>query len=141
MNKWYALHSCAVMCLPLLLLAIDHNPSSTTARDSFDCIAISLIQHPSFVGEGTDRRLLVLSWPEGGCSTTIDRLPAYCTEVPPVACNIKVSQVPDTRIESIAFHASSQTLGIRATCSTVILPLFQQNFHAVAMMKHFTIII
>ena len=33
---------------------IDHNPSSTTARDSFHGTAISLIRHPSFVGEGTD---------------------------------------------------------------------------------------
>ena len=51
---------------------IDHNPSSTTARDSFHSTAISLIQHPSFVGEGTDRSLLVLHVPEGGCSRNID---------------------------------------------------------------------
>ena len=146
---------------------IDHNPSSTTARDSFHGTAISLIQHPSFVGEGTDRSLLVLSGPERGCSKSIDRLPAYYTEVPPVASNIKVSQVPETRLESLsrdgisqhtkeeyqwldnasevienkstaddsldtswaAFHASRQTLGIRATCSTVLLPLFQESAH------------
>ena len=87
---------------------IDHNPSSTTARDSFHGTAISLIQHPSFVGEGTDRSLLVLSGPERGCSKSIDRLPAYYTEVPPVASNIKVSQVPETRLESLSRDGISQ---------------------------------
>ena len=155
---------------------IDHNPSSTTARDSFHGTAISLIQHPSFVGEGIDRSILVLSGPEVGCSRTktIDRLPAYYTEVPPVASNIKVSQVPETKVESLtrggisqhtkeeyqwldnasevienqstaddslntswaAFHASRQTLGIHATCSIVLLPLFQESAHTVAMIKH-----
>ena len=149
---------------------IDHNPSSTTARDSFHGTAISLIQHPSFVGEGTDRSLL--SVPEGGYSRTIDHLPAYYTEVPPVASNIKDSKVPETKIQSLtrdgisqhtkeeyqwldnaskvienkrtdsldtswaAFHASRQTLEIRPTCSTVLLPLFQESAHTVAMIKH-----
>ena len=101
-------------------------------------------------------------------------MPAYYTEVPPVASNIKVSQVPETRLESLsrdgisqhtkeeyqwldnasevienkstaddsldtswaAFHASRQTLGICATCSTVLLPLFQESAHTVAMIKH-----
>ena len=153
---------------------IDHNPSSTTARDSFHGTAISLIQHPSFVGEGTDRSLLVPHVPEGGCSRNIDRLPAYYTEVPPVGSNIKVSQVPEMKVQSltrdgisqhtkeeyqwldnasevienkrtgddsldtswVAFHASRQTPGIRATCSTILLPLFQERAHTVAMIKH-----
>ena len=148
---------------------IDHNFSSTTARDSFHGTAISLIQHPSVFGEGTDRSLL--SVPEGGYSRTIDHLPAYYTEVPPVS-NIKVSQVPEMKLQSLtrdgisqhtkeeyqwldnaskvienkrtdsldtswaASHASQQTLEIHATCSTLLLPLFQESAHTVAMIKH-----
>ena len=153
---------------------IDHNLTSTTARDSFDGTVNSLIQHPSFVGEGTDRSLLVLHVPDGGCSRNIDRLPAYYTEVPPVASNIKVSQVPEMMVQSLtrdgisqhtkeeyqwldnasevienkrtgndsldtswaAFHASRQTPGICATCSTILLPLFQESANSVAMVKH-----
>ena len=116
----------------------------------------------------------VLHVPEGGCSRNIDLLPAYYTEVPPVASNIKVSQVPEMKVQSLtrdgiskhtkeeyqwldnasevienkrtgddsldtswfAFHASRQTPGIRATCSTILLPLFQESAHTVAMIKH-----
>ena len=35
-----------------------------------------------------------------------------------------------------AFHASRQTPGICATCSTNLLPLFQESAHTVAMIKH-----
>ena len=83
----------------------DHNPSSTTARDSFHCTAISLIQHPSYVGEGTDQSLLVLGWPEGVSSTTIDRTRLRS---PTDASNIKVSQVPETRLESLTRDGISQ---------------------------------
>ncbi|KAJ8416192.1 hypothetical protein AAFF_G00382140 [Aldrovandia affinis] len=48
-----------------------------------------------------DRSLPVLIGPVAGCSKTIDRLPEYYTEVPPVSSNIKVSQVPETRIKSL----------------------------------------
>ena len=85
----------------------------------------------------------------------------------PVASSIKVSQVPETSLESLemmkeeyqwldnasevieskstaysldtswaAFHASRQTPGIRATCSIVLLPLFLESAHTVAMIKH-----
>jgi len=39
---------------------IDHNPSATTSKDSFHGAAISLIQHPSYTGEGVDRTLSLL---------------------------------------------------------------------------------
>ena len=35
-----------------------------------------------------------------------------------------------------AFHASRQTEEIRAVCPTVLLPLFQESAHTVAMIKH-----
>ena len=34
---------------------IDHNPSSTTCKDSFHGTAISLVQHPTTVSPGNDR--------------------------------------------------------------------------------------
>lgn len=138
---------------------IDHNPSLTTARDSFHGMAISLLQHPSFVGEGADWSLL-LSGPDGRCSKTIDRLPGSYTEVNPVTSNIKVSRVPETRVGSLtrdvlvnnttadvalniswaAFHASRQPLGTRATCSIALLPLLQESAHTVAMIKYFRLV-
>ena len=33
---------------------IDHNPSTTTGKESFNRAAISLLQHSSFTGEGVD---------------------------------------------------------------------------------------
>ena len=38
---------------------IDHKPSSTTAKSSFHATAISLIQHPSFMGEGVNWTIVV----------------------------------------------------------------------------------
>lgn len=35
-----------------------------------------------------------------------------------------------------AFHISRRSLGIHATCSTALLPLFQESTHTVAMIKH-----
>ena len=99
---------------------------------------------------------------------------AYYSEVHPVSSNIKFSQVPETKIQSLsrnginqhtkaeyqwlnnadevienktsegeklnvswaAFHASRQTQEIPAACSTVLLPLFQESAHTVAMIKH-----
>lgn len=41
---------------------IDHNPSATTSKDSFHGTAISIIQHPSYTGEGVDLSIV----PVGG---------------------------------------------------------------------------
>ena len=40
---------------------IDHNPSSTTAHDSFYGTAISLMQHPTTSKKGTDRDIPILN--------------------------------------------------------------------------------
>ena len=86
-------HREKVVCLPQLrshvfttaaVDNIDHNPSSTTARDSFHCTIISVIQHPSFFGEGTDQSLLILSGPKGGltvCQRTTLRSPLLLAEM------------------------------------------------------------
>ena len=57
-------HREQVVCPPKLVGAvfttaavdnIDHNPSSTTSKESFHGTGISLLQHPTVGGEGTDR--------------------------------------------------------------------------------------
>ena len=63
---------------------IYHNPSSITAKDSFHGMAIFLTQHPSFVGEGVDSRLLCSVGLRHRSSNTTDSLSGYYTEVTPV---------------------------------------------------------
>ena len=38
---------------------IDHNPSATTAKDSFHGTGISLVQHPTFADEGVDHGIVI----------------------------------------------------------------------------------
>lgn len=49
---------------------IDHNPSSTTAHDSFHGTAISLVQHPTTSNKGNDRSIPVLNETAESGSTT-----------------------------------------------------------------------
>ena len=79
---------------------IDHNPSSTTAKSSFHGTAISLIQHPSFTGEGVDRTIVV-NGGSGNASTFIRQLPQYYTDVPPVTSSVKNVPVPAVRVTSL----------------------------------------
>lgn len=39
---------------------IDHNPSATTAKDSFDGTGISLLQHPNVADEGVDHGIVII---------------------------------------------------------------------------------
>ena len=80
---------------------IDHNPSSTTAKDSFHGTVISLHQHPSFVDEENDRNLSGLLGTAKGSSRTINRLPGCYTNVPTVADTYKYVEIPVSRIERI----------------------------------------
>ena len=73
---------------------IDHNPSSTTAKDSFHGTAISLHQHPSFVDEGNSRILSELLETEQGSSKTINRLPDCYTNAPPCSWQHQISGGP-----------------------------------------------
>lgn len=62
---------------------IDHNPSSTTARDSFHGTAISLLQHPTEQVPGTVREVNVID--EGfQNSRKVSSLPAQFTDVQPL---------------------------------------------------------
>ena len=78
---------------------IDHNPSATTAKDSFHGTGISLLQHPSVQDDGTDRS--IASTVDHTSSKGVDNLPNYYTEVAPVDSSIKGSSIPDTSLTSI----------------------------------------
>ena len=81
---------------------IDHNPSSTTAKGSFHGTAISLLQHPSFTGEGVDRSIAIVGGSREASSKMVGRLPHYYTDVPPVTTNMKNISVPATSVVSLA---------------------------------------
>jgi hypothetical protein len=62
---------------------IDHNPSSTTARDSFHGTAMSLIQHPTKQSPGTVREVTVIDGnPQK--ERKVSSLPSQFTDVQPV---------------------------------------------------------
>jgi len=66
---------------------IDHNPSSTTAQDSFHGTGISIFQHPRCGESGVDRRVYFnnSSIPKQG----LKKLPQSYTDVPPVTISKK----------------------------------------------------
>ena len=66
---------------------IDQNPSSTTAKSSFHGTAISLIQHPSFIGEGVDR-IIVVNERSDNAGTFIRQLPQSYTDVSPETSSV-----------------------------------------------------
>ena len=81
---------------------IDHNPSSTTATQSFHGTAISLMQHPAFPGAGIDR---IMGGPNAR-GKAVDRLPHYYTDVPSVTGSIKNTPVPPTTMTSLSSNSS-----------------------------------
>ena len=75
---------------------IDHNPSSTSAHDSFHGTAISLVQHPTTEKPGTDRATDVFNPGKSSTSKKIASLPSYYTEVPPLTLPSSDIVVPNT---------------------------------------------
>ncbi|KAK0146492.1 hypothetical protein N1851_014183 [Merluccius polli] len=59
------------------------------------------MQHPSLDGEEAGTKQIVLCDDEVERSKTIVHLPEYYTEIPPVACNFKVLEVPETSVRSL----------------------------------------
>ena len=78
---------------------IDHNPTSTTSKETFHGTGISLIQHPTFNGEGIDRSTSTEGRSVGFKS--VDNLPHFYTEVPPVTNCIKKCSIPATDLTSL----------------------------------------
>ena len=89
---------------------IDHNPSSTTAKQSFHGTAISLMQHPTFPGAGTDRSIIILGGPNERSLKIVDCLPHYYTDVSPVTGSIKNTPVPATNLISLGSNSSFKQL-------------------------------
>ena len=77
---------------------IDHNPRATTAKESFHGSAISLLQHPSFAGEGVGRSIVIV----GGSDDKTGR---------------------EDNIYWAAFHASRQPPEARTICPTALFLL------------------
>ncbi len=87
---------------------IDHNPSSTTSKASFHGTGISLFQHPTMNGEGIDRTSL---FTEGSCvSKTVDELPQFYTDIPPVNTSIKKYSLPATVLTCLKRDSLEQHL-------------------------------
>ena len=79
---------------------IDHNPSATTAKDSFHGTGISLFQHPTPLMKGVDRGSLVL---DNGETTALKKnvfpLPEFYTSIPPVIVKKDKAAVPESKTQ------------------------------------------
>lgn len=86
------------LCLGLFTTAavdnIDHNPSSTTAKDSFHGTGISLFQHSSADNPGTARERINIS--DSSDKTIIKELPSTYTDIAPVEALTYKLQLPPT---------------------------------------------
>ena len=103
---------------------IDHNPGSATSKESFHGTGISLIQHPTFEGEGVDRNIVLAEESENGGCKSVMSLPSFYTDVPPVATSIKYSSAPATTVNSLLRsgfkkHADQECLWLDHTRQTL----------------------
>lgn len=72
---------------------IDHNPSSTSATDSFHGTGISLFQHPSHQNQGLDRREHCIL-ERSSTNKKLLELPQYYTNVHPLVAPKKEVTIP-----------------------------------------------
>ena len=72
---------------------IDHNPSATTAKDSFHGTVISLVQHPTSDNCGKDRSVNVID-ENIAKQRRVQDLPDYYTNVQPVVLKNNDPVVP-----------------------------------------------
>jgi hypothetical protein len=153
---------------------IDHNPSSTTAHDSFHGTGISIIQHLSHGSTGRKRGALVINQ-ETSSTRSVAPLPTSYISVPRAALKTKQFTAPvvggpvkppdlqlvakatkeentwlnrvmtalqKEKLESgdwiswSAYHAHMQQTVIPPAALNALLPLFLDNAHSVAMIKH-----
>jgi hypothetical protein len=85
---------------------IDHNPSSTTSKESFHGTGISLLQHPVFVGQGIDRSIAIIGDSAG--QKTVGHLPSYYTVVPPVTSSANKASLPPSTVTSLGRENSDR---------------------------------
>ncbi|KAK3734698.1 hypothetical protein QZH41_002108 [Actinostola sp. cb2023] len=153
---------------------IDHNPSATTAKDSFHGTAISLAQHPTINSHGFHRGTNVIMETTVRANA-VKELPESYQNVPPAVLKTKDPVVPkfigpamppnvdhnpafvskeiewfnnvkslcgkdqlsnDEFISWAAFHASLQSEPTHPADIVALLPLFLENAHSVAMIRH-----
>lgn len=87
---------------------IDHNPSATTAQNSFHGTSIYLFQHPSSAGEGLDRSTCMSNVLSNDGSKSVRQLPHYYTDVPPVNSCFKTSLVSSSSVKSLSREDAKQ---------------------------------
>ena len=153
---------------------IDHNPSSTTAKDSFHRTGISLMQHQLQSFRGYDRDWDIIGSLRSS-TQSVSFLPSAYTSIPPAAIKTKQFTAPrfqglvtpanlvtastavaekydwlnavvnalkkgnlakDEWVSWSAYHASIQTTEIPPATINALLPLYLENAHSVAMIKH-----
>ena len=61
---------------------IDHNPRSTTSKESFHGTGISLFQYPTYDSEGVDQSIIIIRVCQDVTSKPVDDLPNFYTNVP-----------------------------------------------------------
>ena len=83
---------------------IDHNPSSTTAQDSFHGTAISLVQHSTDDESGTEREQPTIQ-SSAKSSKTVAALPSSFTEVAPAS--LKTDPVSSPQSIAVSKHLRS----------------------------------
>lgn len=79
---------------------IDHNPSSTTPKESFHGTGISLSQHPSSE-QGVDLRFGIVIVDGSTTSKTVNFLPSFNPDVPPITTSIKQPVVSPSGVTSL----------------------------------------
>ena len=88
---------------------IDHNPSSTTATESFLGTSISLIQHPSTTEEGHDMGQIILR--ESSPEKCVSSLPASYNNVPTVVSKSgKPTVIPVSESMMVRNHVNQSTI-------------------------------
>jgi hypothetical protein len=76
---------------------LDHNPSSTTAKDSFHGTAISLFQHTTESSTGA-QRICTDTEPIHSNALTVPDLPKFYSDVPPFALKLPVEPPPGENV-------------------------------------------
>ncbi|KAJ7384068.1 hypothetical protein OS493_024082 [Desmophyllum pertusum] len=152
---------------------IDHNPSATTAKDSFHGTAISLMQHPTNDNCGNERGVNVID-ENVAPQRRVKDLPNDYKNVPPVVLKTNDPVIPKligpimpqlaenasslskqldwlNKVKSLcgkdelnnedfiswaAFYASLQPSPVHQVDIVALLPLFLENAHSVAMVRH-----
>ena len=87
---------------------IDHNPSWTTSKESFQGTGISLFQHPAFAGQGVDCSIVIVGGSAG--QKTVGHFPSYYTEVPPVFSSTTKAPVPPSTVASLSRENSNHNI-------------------------------